>query len=176
MNFGDLDVVGFGPVVRDVSQMFDRYWNDELAVPVTAVIDPPEDPKSELEQFRERVALAKEEVETTPYAEALTRNIDDVIALEGDDFTWAPWELAYDDPEKARTDELADAAGVESAIGALHTKGFVVDREELFVGSFNWDPRSAYINTELGIIIESPEIAGAAVDHAEPACQKSPTA
>ena len=49
MNFGDLDVVGFGPVVRDVSRMFDRYWNDELAVPATAVIDPPEDPESELE-------------------------------------------------------------------------------------------------------------------------------
>jgi putative cardiolipin synthase len=42
-----------------------------------------------------------------------------------------------------------------------------VDRKELFVGSFNWDPRSAYINTELGIIIESPEIAGIAVDHAK---------
>jgi putative cardiolipin synthase len=60
-----------------------------------------------------------------------------------------------------------DEAGVESAISALHTKGFVVDRKELFVGSFNWDPRSAYINTELGIIIESPKIAGAAVDRAK---------
>ena len=29
----------------------------------------------------------------------------------------------------------------------------------IFIGSFNWDPRSAYINTELGVIIDSPEIA-----------------
>ena len=28
----------------------------------------------------------------------------------------------------------------------------------MFLGSFNWDPRSACINTELGVIIESPVI------------------
>jgi putative cardiolipin synthase len=35
----------------------------------------------------------------------------------------------------------------------LHTKGFIVDDREFFIGSFNFDPRSAYINTELGVII-----------------------
>jgi putative cardiolipin synthase len=54
--------------------------------------------------------------------------------------------------------------GTHEAIGALHTKGFIVDRKELFIGSFNWDPRSAYINTELGVILESPELASDAVD------------
>jgi putative cardiolipin synthase len=44
--------------------------------------------------------------------------------------------------------------------GTLHTKGFIVDRKVLFLGSFNFDPRSAYINTELGVIIDSPELAG----------------
>jgi putative cardiolipin synthase len=56
---------------------------------------------------------------------------------------------------------------VHDAIGALHTKGFIVDRKELFVGSFNWDPRSAYINTELGVIIKSPKIAGDAADRSK---------
>jgi putative cardiolipin synthase len=51
-----------------------------------------------------------------------------------------------------------------TAEGTLHTKAFVVDREHLFVGSFNLDPRSAYLNTELGVIIDSPELAGAVVD------------
>ena len=41
----------------------------------------------------------------------------------------------------------------------LHTKAFIVDRKELFIGSFNFDPRSAYINTESGVIIRSPEMA-----------------
>ena len=51
-------------------------------------------------------------------------------------------------------------AGNVTAEGTLHTKAFIVDREHLFVGSFNLDPRSAYLNTELGVIIDSPELAG----------------
>ncbi len=42
----------------------------------------------------------------------------------------------------------------------LHSKVAVVDRNRLFVGSFNLDPRSLYINTELGMIVESDELAG----------------
>nr|WP_305815265.1 phospholipase D-like domain-containing protein [Photobacterium leiognathi] len=30
----------------------------------------------------------------------------------------------------------------------------------MFVGSFNFDPRSAYLNTELGVIVDSPEFSG----------------
>ncbi|MGD8960474.1 MAG: phospholipase D-like domain-containing protein, partial [Desulfobacteraceae bacterium] len=42
---------------------------------------------------------------------------------------------------------------------ALHTKAIVFDRESVFVGSFNLDPRSADINTEMGLYVESPELA-----------------
>jgi cardiolipin synthase C len=38
----------------------------------------------------------------------------------------------------------------------LHAKAFTVDDRYLFVGSFNWDPRSVNINTEMGILIDSP--------------------
>ena len=40
----------------------------------------------------------------------------------------------------------------------LHGKAFTVDDRYLFVGSFNWDPRSVNINTEMGILIDSPEV------------------
>ena len=40
----------------------------------------------------------------------------------------------------------------------LHAKAFTIDDRYLFVGSFNWDPRSVNINTEMGILIESPEV------------------
>jgi putative cardiolipin synthase len=43
----------------------------------------------------------------------------------------------------------------------LHTKAAVFDRHAVFIGSFNMDPRSAYLNTELAIIVESPELATA---------------
>jgi putative cardiolipin synthase len=52
--------------------------------------------------------------------------------------------------------------GLEKAIGSsgssassLHAKTFLVDEERLFVGSFNFDPRSIHLNTELGFVIAS---------------------
>ena len=41
---------------------------------------------------------------------------------------------------------------------ALHTKAIVFDRKSIFVGSFNLDPRSANINTEMGLYVENPEL------------------
>jgi cardiolipin synthase C len=41
----------------------------------------------------------------------------------------------------------------------LHAKTFAIDGERIFVGSFNFDPRSALLNTEMGVLIESPRIA-----------------
>jgi len=46
-----------------------------------------------------------------------------------------------------------------SSGSSLHAKTFVVDSERVFVGSFNFDPRSAYLNTELGLVIDSPALA-----------------
>jgi putative cardiolipin synthase len=40
----------------------------------------------------------------------------------------------------------------------LHAKTLVYDRKAVFVGSFNLDPRSENLNTEIGIVVESPEL------------------
>jgi putative cardiolipin synthase len=42
---------------------------------------------------------------------------------------------------------------------SLHAKLFVFDRKRLFVGSMNFDQRSMHLNTEIGLIIDSPELA-----------------
>jgi putative cardiolipin synthase len=42
---------------------------------------------------------------------------------------------------------------------ALHAKAMAFDGKAVFIGSFNLDPRSAVINTEAGLYIESPELA-----------------
>lgn len=55
--------------------------------------------------------------------------------------------------------EGADLVAASGAKSTLHTKAFLVDDEELFIGSFNFDPRSAYINTESGVIIRSGRMA-----------------
>jgi putative cardiolipin synthase len=47
-----------------------------------------------------------------------------------------------------------------SARASLHAKTFVFDRARVVVGSMNLDPRSVYLNTEMGLLIESPKLAG----------------
>ncbi len=47
-----------------------------------------------------------------------------------------------------------------SAGASLHAKILVADRKILYVGSFNLDPRSANLNTEMGLVVESPPLAG----------------
>jgi putative cardiolipin synthase len=42
---------------------------------------------------------------------------------------------------------------------ALHAKLFVFDRQKLLIGSMNFDQRSKRLNTEVGLIIDSPELA-----------------
>lgn len=46
-----------------------------------------------------------------------------------------------------------------SSRASLHSKAMVVDREQVYVGSMNLDPRSAWLNTEGGLLIRSPELA-----------------
>lgn len=46
-----------------------------------------------------------------------------------------------------------------SSKSGLHAKTFSVDQSRVFVGSFNFDPRSERLNTEMGFIIESPTLA-----------------
>ncbi len=47
-----------------------------------------------------------------------------------------------------------------SSRASLHTKAMVVDRGQAYIGSMNLDPRSAVLNTEAGLLIRGPEMAG----------------
>jgi putative cardiolipin synthase len=249
--FGDLDVIGIGPVVQDVSNMFDTYWNHETALPVPAFVDELEDPEAALNELRSRLAKSLDEVRESKYAEAIRTKGGAYLEPGHNLFEWAPYQLVVDSPDKgikAKSKEAdsivtplvesirstereliiispyfvptkngveglaalekrgvevtvvtnslaannqftvhggyspsrkpllaagvdiyevrpdADVAGTEfiDASGAratLHTKAFIVDDREVFIGSFNFDPRSADLNTELGVIIRDPELA-----------------
>jgi putative cardiolipin synthase len=47
----------------------------------------------------------------------------------------------------------------KNPIFALHAKSMVIDDSQLFIGTFNLDPRSANLNTEVGILVESQKLA-----------------
>ena len=56
--------------------------------------------------------------------------------------------------------EAADGGGFGgSSSASLHAKTFAVDGAKIFVGSFNFDPRSARLNTEMGAVVESDDLA-----------------
>ncbi len=58
------------------------------------------------------------------------------------------------------------ARGLTGSSGSsLHAKTFSVDRSRVFVGSFNFDPRSERLNTEMGFVIDSPELARRIADN-----------
>lgn len=56
-------------------------------------------------------------------------------------------------PDRARM----GASG--SSASSLHAKTFAIDDRQVFIGSFNFDPRSVYLNTEMGFLIDSPALA-----------------
>jgi putative cardiolipin synthase len=66
-------------------------------------------------------------------------------------------------PDPAIKRELIErypALEKQSPVFAIHAKSMVIDGETLFVGTFNFDPRSANLNTEVGALIHNPELAG----------------
>jgi cardiolipin synthase C len=60
-------------------------------------------------------------------------------------------------PERTRRNKRLGMFG--SSFGRLHAKTAVVDGRTVFIGSMNLDPRSEVLNTELGLFIDSPQLA-----------------
>ena len=67
-------------------------------------------------------------------------------------------EFRGDPSEEVRS--LADTSTVRSKRVTLHLKAMVGNRNRCFIGSLNLDPRALKINTESGMMIESPALAG----------------
>lgn len=251
--FADLDVIAVGPVVREVSDEFDLYWNSPSAYPA-ALIVPPAGPDAAA-KLEAKFAEVRADPGSVAYVKALreTQLLQELLAgrlpLE-----WTNATVVRDDPAKtldtsARKDvlllsellpvigrpdtyfdlvspyfvpgeqgteglvklaqrgikvrvltnalaasdvppvhagyakrrcdllsagvqlwELKPSASAEeikkikSKLGSssqvqLHAKTFQVDRQRIFVGSFNFDQRSALLNTEMGLVIDSPTLA-----------------
>lgn len=248
-NFHDLDVLGFGPVAREASKVFDRYWNSEWVrrIPRDERMPAPQDTLSEAARIAaghpalqgllsgkrawddELAALSatlrpgKSAVHTdSPSRAASTRNhmpeafralmrsarrevlitnayiipdaafMDDLreLAARGVAVRILTNSLASHDvpavnshyerwrrailqsgarlyelrADAAMRSELVDVAPVRSEFAGLHTKAMVIDRERCFVGSMNLDPRSEIINSEMGVLIDSPPLAADLAD------------
>jgi putative cardiolipin synthase len=248
-NFRDLDVLAVGPVVHDLSRVFDRYWNSRSTVPIAAIVDRAYG-AADLDAIRTRL---REGIAAVDYPYPIDQDLDELAARGAelrDNLVWANGRIIADDPEtvahgqesddvvefirgrvaQLKVELLAESpyfvlpAGAQATVkalhernvrvrvltnslasndmlpahsgyaktrrrllengmelyelrpdtdafrpgwsilsgrspAALHTKAMAFDREAVFIGSFNLDPRSAVINTEAGLYIESPELA-----------------
>ncbi|RLA21375.1 MAG: phospholipase D family protein [Gammaproteobacteria bacterium] len=65
----------------------------------------------------------------------------------------------YEIKSDIKTDASRSLRRGAKAKSALHTKTYIFDRKEIFIGSFNFDPRSANINSEVGVVYSVPEMA-----------------
>lgn len=67
------------------------------------------------------------------------------------------YEYRHDPSESSRA--LADTPPVRGEFVSFHLKALVLDRRQCFIGSLNLDPRAVEINTESGLLIDSPALA-----------------
>jgi cardiolipin synthase C len=72
------------------------------------------------------------------------------------------FELRLRNNANGGTENQINPVGLSGA--SLHAKTFAIDGERVFIGSFNFDPRSANLNCEMGFLIDSPTIAQAVSD------------
>ena len=250
INFGDLDIWTAGPVVKEVSEQFDVYWNSEIAFPIASIvrheISMQEGEKYYQELRKSRSAALHSRYGKTLVSEILTKDFSTIPQK----IHWGESSVFFDPPFKilnldnrpanylskqlrpnidqlkhelilispyfipgergmkvlkelrergirivVLTNSLASndvpsvfsgykkyreellQIGVElyelqpkphsqklkrkrrfsssAAVSGLHSKAFVFDRKEVFVGSMNLDPRSLDLNTEMGIVAQS---------------------
>lgn len=102
VNFVDLDMAMIGPVVRDVSHSFDRYWNAVSSYPVD-VLTPDAVTDEALANLREQIERRVSSSIASQYAAALHADSSVQRLLQG---TWPmQWTAEYqfwsDDPLKA---------------------------------------------------------------------------
>jgi len=252
VNFVDLDFAMVGPVVRDASASFDKYWNSPSAYPMD-VLDRDGVSDGQLQKLRKYLEDHAGEAHSSRYAMALRQ--DDAVKrmLAGEwPLQWArTYRFVSDDPLKVTMQErdakrsavgatllpMIEAAqtevtiispyfvpgkeGAAALVGAaksgrpvrvltnslvandvaavhggysryrgrlleggvqlwelkpltggavdtslfgssgasLHTKALTVDGHTLFVGSYNLDPRSTWLNCEQGVLVDNAVLA-----------------
>lgn len=120
-------------------------------------------PKNGIEFFAD---LVKKGVTVKIVTNSLA-STDNLLAFSGyagqrDDLLEAGIEI-YEfkpDPEIRRElIERLDKMGKDIPTFAIHAKTMVIDSETLFVGTFNMDPRSANLNTEVGVMMVNAKLA-----------------
>jgi putative cardiolipin synthase len=102
--FADLDLLAVGPVVPDVSETFDAYWNSEWAYPASALTKPAT--SKQLIALRARMAAFSKSVTAATYIGALKdSSLAQALRAGSAQFKWAEAKVIHDSPEKKERGE-----------------------------------------------------------------------
>ena len=106
-------------------------------------------------------ALAKRQVRLVAMTNSLGATDEPVVHLGYRRYREQLLDLGVDlyEISSTRTKDNTRHKLFGASVGRLHSKVAVVDRRYVFIGSMNLDPRSATINTELGAVVDSPQLA-----------------
>src|SRR6478609_8292684 len=97
-NYRDLDVFAVGPVVGDLSRVFDRYWNSPSTVPIAAIAGRAYG-AADLDALLVRL---REEIAAADYPYPIDQDLEELAARGKelrDDLVWAHGQIIADDPE-----------------------------------------------------------------------------
>lgn len=98
-NFEDLDVLTAGPVVGEVSAVFDLYWNAPVVYPIEALTGMRHESAS-LDALRTRLAGFVTSQGNTPYSDAARSRAADVLSIANGEVFWGPAHVLFDQPSK----------------------------------------------------------------------------
>ncbi len=94
--FVDFDILAFGPVAPDVSTTFDRYWNHQLAVPISAF----ELSDEGLRALRAKLSAAMRTTGDSIYRQAIDTPLVQNLLNRSATMVPAGVEVITDDPDK----------------------------------------------------------------------------
>jgi putative cardiolipin synthase len=105
VNFRDLDIMLIGPVVAEVSHVFDLYWNSGPSTPIEA-FKHPDVPPVDIENVRKALAENASQVRATEYGASVLTEVAESRAkgIRPHDWAWGPAEFLADDPDKVTPD------------------------------------------------------------------------
>jgi putative cardiolipin synthase len=111
-NFRDLDIMAVGPVVRDISGVFDHFWQGDWAVPIEVLVDRTYT-EADLQEGRARI---RENLAAGNYPYSIDDDVESLraeFAGAEEAAIWAPGAIVWDDPaaihQKESTGKLVAA-------------------------------------------------------------------
>ena len=97
--FGDLDVLMHGPIVRDISNSFDTFWNSDAAYPIERLMGHPGN-STMLATYRAELEQYVSSREDSPYVVLARQRLAELVQAGKVEYSWGKGTLLYDDPSK----------------------------------------------------------------------------